>query len=188
MILTKDKRRCRWCNPNNPLYIAYHDSEWGKGHTDDAYLYEMLILECFQAGLSFECVLNKREAFRDCFDGFDHTKVSAYGEEKINALLQNKGIIRHEKKIRAAITNSTVFGKIVKEYGGFYVYLKTFTGDKVLYEVGKSQNAISDALSKDLKKRGMSFIGSTTVYAYLQAVGMIVSHDEACFLNNKTRG
>ena len=166
----------------NPLYVSYHDSEWGVLRLDDGYLYEMLLLESFQAGLSFECVLNKREAFRDCFDGFDHTKVSAYGEEKINALLQNKGIIRHEKKIRAAITNSAVFGKIVKEYGGFYVYLKTFTGDKVLYEVGKSQNAISDALSKDLKKRGMRFVGSTVMYAYLQAVGLIYSHDRQCYL------
>jgi DNA-3-methyladenine glycosylase I len=175
-------KRCKWCNPKNPLYISYHDSEWGKGHTDDAYLYEMLILECFQAGLSFECVLNKRENFRSAFDGFDRWKVSAYGQEKIEALLQNKGIIRHEKKIRATIANSAVFEKIVGQYGSFYAYLKTFTGDKVLYEADKSQNAISDALSKDLKKRGMRFVGSTVMYAYLQAVGLIDSHDRQCYL------
>lgn len=178
----KNPKRCKWCNPKNPLYVAYHDSEWGKGHTEDAYLYEMLILECFHSGLSFECVLNKRENFRSAFDGFDRWKVSAYGQEKIEALLQNKGIIRHEKKIRAAITNSAVFGKIVGQYGSFYAYLKTFTGDKVLYEVGKSQNAVSAALAKDLKKRGMAFVGSTTVYAYLQAVGLIYSHDRQCYL------
>lgn len=178
----ENRKRCKWCNLKNPLYVSYHDSEWGVLRLDDGYLYEMLLLESFQAGLSFECVLNKRENFRSAFDGFDRWKVSAYGQEKIEALLQNKGIVRHEKKIRAAITNSAVFGKIVEEHGSFYAYLKTFTGEKVLYEVGKSQNAVSAALAKDLKKRGMRFVGSTVMYAYLQAVGLIDSHDRQCYL------
>lgn len=178
----ESKKRCRWCNLHNPLYVAYHDEEWGALRLDDGYLYEMLILESFQAGLSWECVLNKRESFRTSFDGFDRAKVSRYGEEKIEALLQDRGIIRNRLKIRAAIQNSRVFGEIQTEFGSFSTYLKTFAGDAVLYETDRTTNALSDAISKDLQKRGMKFVGSTIIYAYLQAVGLISSHEKDCYL------
>ena len=176
------KRRCSWCNEKNPLYLAYHDREWGVAGFDDAYLYEMLILESFQAGLSWECVLNKREDFRIAFDGFDPEKVSAYGKEKIKELLSNKKIIRNKRKIEAAIKNSKIFLAIVSEYGSFYAYLKKHTKGNTLYEVGKTTNAFSDTISKDLYGRGMRFVGSTIIYSYLQAVGIIYSHEKECFL------
>ncbi len=174
------RKRCRWCNEHNPLYVAYHDHEWGVLRTDDRYLFEMLILESFQAGLSWECVLNKRESFKKAYDDFDMDVVCDYGEEKMRELLENRDIIRHRLKIRASIRNATVFKEIVGEYGSFYRYLTRFAGDAVCYEVGKTTNAVSDAISKDLKKRGMTFVGSTIIYAYLQAIGMIYSHEEAC--------
>ena len=176
------RKRCSWCNLNNARYVAYHDSEWGIPRFDEPYLYEMLILESFQAGLSWECVLNKREAFRAAFDGFDPNKVIAYGDEKINELLANKDIIRNKRKICAAIHNSKIFKAISAEYGSFYDYLNSFTGGKHFYEIGKTTNALSDAISKDLKKRGMTFVGSVTVYSYLQAIGVIYSHDKDCYL------
>ena len=179
----QEKRRCRWCNPKNPRYIAYHDTEWGQARFDDGYLYEMLILESFQAGLSWECVLNKREAFRQAYDGFDLEKVCTYGEEKISQLLNDPGIIRNRQKIRASIQNSRIFKETVREYGSFYAYLKTFAGEKCLRETGKTTNALSDALSRDLQKRGMKFVGSTIVYSYLQAIGLIDSHEDQCFLH-----
>ena len=166
----------------NPKYIEYHDNEWCRPNFDDKYLYEMLILESFQAGLSWECVLNKRESFRQAYDDFDLEKVCAYDDEKINELLNNKGIIRNRLKITASINNSRIFREIVDEYGSFYNYLKTFTGDEIIYETDKTTNEISDAISNDLKKRGMKFVGSTIIYSYLQAVGLIYSHDEECFL------
>ncbi len=180
-----NKKRCFWCNLKNPLYVEYHDREWGVHNLEEGHLYEMLILESFQAGLSWECVLNKREAFRKAFDGFDWDKVSSYGEEKIKELLGNKSIIRNKLKIKAAITNSRVFKSIAQEYGSFGGYLKSFAGEGVIYETGKTNSPLSDALSKDLQKRGMRFVGSTIIYSYLQAVGMIYSHDEDCFLNKK---
>jgi DNA-3-methyladenine glycosylase I len=142
----------------------------------------MLILESFQAGLSWECVLNKRESFRAAYDGFDLEKVCAYGDEKINELLNNKEIIRNRLKIRASIDNSRVFRAIAKEYGSFYSYLKSFTKSGIIYETGKTTNELSDAISNDLKKRGMRFVGSTIIYSYLQAIGFIYSHDTDCFL------
>ena len=174
--------RCPWCNLKNPLYIDYHDNEWGKPRFDDSYLYEMLILESFQAGLSWECVLNKREAFRLAYDGFDIDLVCAYGDEKVTELLCNKGIIRNRLKIKASINNSKIFKAIVLAHGSFDSYLRDFCGDKVIYETGKTTNSISDAISNDLKKRGMKFVGSTVIYSYLQAVGIIYSHDKNCFL------
>ena len=180
-----DKIRCRWCNLKNPLYVEYHDTEWCVPRFDDKYLYEMLILESFQAGLSWECVLNKREAFRLAYDGFDIDKVCAYGEDKFLELSQNKNIIRNKLKIKASINNSKIFKNIVLEFGSFYNYLKSFVGDTVIYEVGKTTNEISDAISKDLVKRGMKFVGSTIIYSYLQAVGIIYSHDEGCYLYKK---
>lgn len=178
------KKRCRWCNLKNPLYVAYHDREWGVPNFTEEYLYEMLILESFQAGLSWECVLNKRERFRQVYDGFHVCKVAAYGEEKVQALLADPGIIRHGGKIRASIQNSKIFLQIQREYGTFSEYLRTFTKNQVIYETGKTTNDLSDALSKDLQKRGMKFVGSTIIYSYLQAIGVIYSHDENCYLGN----
>ena len=175
-------KRCKWCNLNNPKYIEYHDKEWGKANHNDKYLYEMLILECFQAGLSWECILNKRDNFRNAYDNFDINKVSLYDENKINELLNNKDIIRNKLKIKASINNTIIFKTIVNQYGSFYNYLKMFTNNKIIYEVDKTTNKLSDDISKDLKKRGMKFVGSTTIYSYLQAIGVIYSHDRECFL------
>ena len=174
--------RCKWCNLNNPKYIEYHDKEWGIQNFDDKYLFEMLILESFQAGLSWECVLNKREDFRKAFDDFDINKICNYNDEKIQELLKNEKIIRNKLKINAAINNSRIFKKIQNEYGSFYNYLKLFTNDKIIYETGKTTNWLSDMLSKDLKKRDMKFVGSTIIYSYLQAIGIIYSHDKECFM------
>lgn len=175
-------KRCKWCNLNNPKYIEYHDKEWGKANHNDKYLYEMLILECFQAGLSWECILNKRDNFRNAYDNFDINKVSLYDENKINELLNNKNIIRNKLKIKASINNTIIFKTIVNQYGSFYNYLKMFTNNRIIYEVDKTTNELSDDISKDLKKRGMKFVGSTTIYSYLQAIGVIYSHDRECFL------
>ena len=177
-----EKKRCSWCNMKNPKYIEYHDNEWCLPNFDNNYLYEMLILESFQAGLSWECVLNKRESFRIAYDNFDLEKVCEYDDEKITELLNNKEIIRNKLKINASINNSKIFKNIVEEYGSFYNYLRTFTGDKIIYETNRTTNELSDAISKDLKKRGMKFVGSTIIYSYLQAIGLIYSHDEYCYL------
>ena len=180
-----NRKRCRWCNPKNPLYLAYHDSEWCIPNFDDAYLYEMLLLESFQAGLSWECVLNKREGFRKAYDGFDYHRVAAYDDGKINELLHNTDIIRNKRKILASIRNSRIFKSIVEECGSFYSYLRAFTDDKTIYEADKTANDLSDALSRDLQKRGMTFVGSVIVYSYLQAIGVIYSHDRDCYLYRK---
>ena len=177
--------RCKWCNLKNDRYIEYHDNEWGIPKFDDKYLYEMLILESFQAGLSWECVLNKRESFRIAYDNFDIDKVCLYDETKIRELVNNKDIIRNKLKIHASINNSKIFKKIVNEYGRFYNYLKEFTGDKVIYEIDKTTNNLSDNISNDLQQRGMKFVGSTIIYSYLQAIGIIYSHDRECDLYKK---
>ena len=174
--------RCKWCNIKNPKYLEYHDNEWCRINFDDKYLYEMLILESFQAGLSWECVLNKRESFRRAYDNFDIDKVCAYDEEKVEELLNNKDIIRNKLKIKASINNSKIFKEIVKEYGSFYDYLKSYTQNEIIHEVGKTTNDLSDSISSDLQKRGMKFVGSTIVYSFLQAIGVIYSHDEECYL------
>ena len=181
------KNRCHWANPKNEKYIRYHDEEWGVPVYDDTKLFEMLILECFQAGLSWECVLNKREAFRAAFDDFDLEKVCSYNEEKLEELKNNPLIIRNRLKIQAAVTNAKVFRDIQKEYGSFSEYLWHWTGGKVIYENTKTSSPLSDEISKDLKKRGMKFVGTTVVYSYLQAVGVINSHEEGCFLADSPR-
>ena len=178
-------KRCKWCNLKNPKYIEYHDKEWGQPNFDDHYLYEMLILESFQAGLSWECVLNKREAFRKAYDGFDLEKVCAYDNRKIAELLENKDIIRNKLKINASISNSKIFREILIEYGSFDAYLKEFTKGETIFETEQTTNALSDAISKDMKKRGMKFVGSTIIYSYLQAIGVIYSHEKGCFLYEK---
>lgn len=174
--------RCKWCNLKNPKYIEYHDNEWCKLNLDDKYLFEMLILESFQAGLSWECVLNKRESFKECYNNFDLDKVCNYDEIKINELINNKDIIRNKLKIRASINNAKIFRNIINEYGTFHNYLKQFTDDKIIYEIDKTTNELSDKISNDLIKRGMKFVGSTIIYSYLQAIGIIYSHDKDCFL------
>ena len=176
------RKRCKWCNSRNELYIQYHDTEWGVPKFDDPYLYEMLILESFQAGLSWECVLNKRESFRQAYDRFDISKVIAYDERKVQELMDNGNIIRNKRKITASIRNSIIFQEIVEEYGSFHNYLSTFTNKRILYETDRTTNDVSDAISKDLKKRGMTFVGSVTIYSYLQAIGIIHSHDKDCWL------
>ena len=177
--------RCKWCNNNNPLYIEYHDKEWGILNTDNKYLYEMLILESFQAGLSWECILNKRKYFEESYDNFNIDKVINYDEDKVKELLENKNIIRNRLKINASINNSRVFKKIVEEYGNFYNYLCLFTKNKIFYEVGKTTNKLSDDISSDLIKRGMKFVGSVIIYSYLQAIGIINSHEKTCDLYKK---
>ena len=157
------RKRCQWCNLKNALYVEYHDKEWCVPNFDDKYLYEMLILESFQAGLSWECVLNKRESFRKAYDNFDLSKVILYDSKKVNELLKNKGIIRNKRKIDASINNSRIFKEIVEEYGTFYNYLKSFTNCKVIYETGKTTNDLSDAISKDLQNRGMFYVGSVII-------------------------
>lgn len=177
-----EKKRCKWCNLKNELYVEYHDKEWGVPNFDDKYLYEMLILESFQAGLSWECVLNKRETFRKAYDNFELEKVISYDENKVQELLSNKNIIRNKLKINASISNSKIFKKIIEEYGSFYNYLRTYTKDTTMFETDKTTNALSDAISKDLYKRGMRFVGSVIIYSYLQAIGVIYSHEKDCFL------
>ena len=175
--------RCSWVNLNNPLYVKYHDSEWGVKSFDDNYLYEMLLLESFQAGLSWECILNKRESFRVSFDNFDYNKISKYDENKVNELLNNKSIIRNRLKINAAINNAKVFIKIRKEYGSFSNYIWNFTNGNVIKnkdDVFYTTSTLSDKISNDLKKRGMKFVGSTIIYSYLQAIGIIDDHELNC--------
>ena len=176
------KKRCSWANPKNPRYIQYHDEEWGVPVYDDKILFEMLILESFQAGLSWECVLNKKEAFRRAFDGFDLETVCAYDAHKMETLRQDEGIIRNRLKIKAAVNNARIFREIAAEYGSFANYLWGYPDGKVVYENDKVSSPLSDAISKDLIKRGMKFVGTTIIYAYLQAVGVIYSHEEGCYL------
>lgn len=178
-------QRCKWCNLKNPLYIKYHDQEWGNPRFDDDYLFEMLILESFQAGLSWECVLNKREAFKKAYDNFNLDKVCEYKNDKIADLLNNKNLIRNRLKINASINNAIIFKKIIQEYGQFYNYLKTFTKGEIIYEINKTTSLLSDTISKDLNRRGMKFVGSTIIYSYLQAIGIINSHEPNCFLYKK---
>ena len=178
------KRRCKWAKENNYLYLHYHDFEWGRKIKDEHYLYMMFILETFQAGLSWEIILNKREAFKKAYDNFDIEKIIKYDEKKINELLKNKNLIRNKAKIKASITNSIIYNEIVKEYSSFYSYLNSYFKDKIIYENDKTTNKYSDEISDDLIKRGMKFVGSTTIYSFLQAVGFISSHSKDCFLYN----
>ena len=181
----KEEKRCKWCNLNNPKYIEYHDNEWCKPNFDDKYLFEMLILESFQAGLSWECVLNKRDDFRRAYDNFDIDKICNYDDTKIQELLNNDKIIRNKLKINASINNAKIFKNIQNEYGSFYKYLLTFTKNKILKETNKTTNDLSDSISKDLIKRGMKFVGSTIIYSYLQATGFIYSHEKECFMSKE---
>ncbi len=177
-----ENKRCSWVNLKNEIYVKYHDEEWGRPLFDDKRLYELLILESFQAGLSWECVLNKREGFREAFDNFDIDKVIAYDDAKLQALMNNPSIIRNRLKIKAAVNNSAVFKKIQAEYGSFSNYIWSFTDNKVVAEefTVRTTSPLSDAISKDLKRRKMTFVGSTVIYSFLQAMGVINGHSREC--------
>lgn len=178
-------QRCKWCNIKNELYVKYHDTEFGVPVLDERYIFEMFILETFQAGLSWECVLNKRLDFEVAFDYFDIDKICEYDEVKITELLNNPRLIRNKLKMKAVVNNAKIYRWIVKSFGSFDVYLKSFAGDKVIYEVGPTTSPLSDKISADLKSRGMKFVGSTTVYSFLQAIGIIYAHDENCYKYRK---
>jgi len=175
-------KRCSWVNMKNPLYVQYHDTEWGVPQHSDQKLFELLLLEGFQAGLSWECILNKRESFRQAFDDFDVEKVSHYDEEKVTQLLTDSNIIRNRLKIQAAITNGCIFRQIQEEFGSFDKYIWGYTDGKVIvesFEV-RTTSPLSDEISKDLKRRGMKFVGSTIIYSFLQAIGVIDGHGKEC--------
>ena len=179
--------RCAWCEKDD-LYRNYHDEEWGKPIYDDETIFEFLILESFQAGLSWYTILAKRENFRAAFDQFDYQKIAQYSEEKVEELIQNTGIIRNRLKILATINNAQKFMEVQKEFGSFSKYIWGFVNHepiinrpKTLKEV-PATTEISDALAKDLKKRGFKFMGSTVVYAHMQATGMVNDHVENCFV------
>lgn len=176
--------RCAWVNLKNPLYVKYHDEEWGWRPKSDRLLYELFILETFQAGLSWECVLNKREAIRAAFEGFDPEKVAAYDEHEIERLMVTEGIIHNRAKLSAAVSNSKVYLALSAEFGSFGRYIESFVGTKPIDEpyTERTTSPLSDALSKDMKRLGMKFVGSTTVYSFLQAAGYIDAHGPECEL------
>ncbi len=179
-------KRCDWCG-EDPIYVEYHDKEWGVPVFNDTELFEFLILETFQAGLSWITVLKKRENFREAFDNFNYKKIATYNDNKFNELLNNKGIIRNKLKIKATISNATCFMEIQKEFGSFSNYIWKFTNGKPLKNSYKTLSEVpattllSDIISKDLKKRGFKFVGSTVVYAYMQATGMVNDHITSCY-------
>ena len=178
------KKRCGWVDEKSDIYIKYHDEEWGKPKYNDKELFELLILEGFQAGLSWLTVLKKREAFRVAFDNFDVKKVAKYGEKEIKKLLENADIIRSKSKILAAINNAQIFIEIQKEFGSFADYIWSFTNNKVIKNTTDKipvTSPLSDKISKDLKKRGMKYTGSIIIYSYLQAVGIVDDHETTCF-------
>ncbi len=180
------RHKCGWCL-GDPLYETYHDTEWGVPVRDDDTLFEFLILETFQAGLSWITILRKRENFRLALDQFDYKKIAGYGEKKIAELLQNAGIIRNRLKIRATVSNAQAFLKVQEEFGSFSNYIWQFVEGKPIknkvlnYKEAPATTALSDAISKDLKKRGFKFVGSTVVYAHMQATGMVNDHEINCF-------
>lgn len=186
-ISAMEKIRCGWCEKDD-LYRKYHDEEWGKPVYDDDTLFEFLILESFQAGLSWYTILSKRENFKKAFDHFDYKKIATYTDEKVEELMQDSGIIRNRLKILATITNAQKFQEIQKEFGSFSKYIWGFVGGKPIDNQRKTlkdipaTTEISDALAKDLKKRGFKFMGSTVVYAHMQATGMVNDHVEDCFV------
>lgn len=179
--------RCKWVNLNNEKYIEYHDNEWGVPVYDDQKLFEMLLLESFQAGLSWECILNKRDYFKEAFDNYNPNIIIKYNEDKIDELLSNKNIIKNRRKVEATINNAKIFLKIKKEYGSFSNYIWHFTNGKIIKNTNDSfqtTSPLSDTISNDLKKKGMKFVGSTIIYSYLQAIGIINDHELNCFKHN----
>ena len=181
-----EKQRCAWSG-KEPIYLEYHDKEWGKPVYDDQTLFEFLTLETFQAGLSWITILKKRENFRKAFDGFDYKKIANYSDKKIASLLLDAGIIRNKLKVNSAVTNAQAFMKIQEEFGSFSTYIWGFVDGKPIKNKFKSMGdmpantPLSDTISKDLKKRGFKFVGSTVVYAHMQATGMVNDHLTSCF-------
>lgn len=180
------KTRCAWCG-TDPLYVAYHDEEWGVPVHDDRRLFEMLVLEGAQAGLSWATILKKRDAYREAFDNFDPEKVARYHQRKIEKLLANEGIVRNRLKIESAVRNARAFLEVVEEFGSFDAYIWRFVGGRPIENARRglkdlpAKTAESDAMSKDLKKRGFNFVGSTICYAFMQSVGMVNDHIVECF-------
>jgi DNA-3-methyladenine glycosylase I len=181
------KTRCAWCPPDNPLYVKYHDEEWGVPVHEDRLLFEMLILEGAQAGLSWLTILQRRGTYRKAFDNFDAKKIARYDKKKAAALMQDTGIIRNRLKIVATIDNARAFLVVQKEFGTFDAYIWSFVGGKPKHNRRKkgerppAQTAEAEAMSRDLKKRGFRFVGPTICYAYMQAVGMVNDHTADCF-------
>lgn len=185
-----ENKRCRWVEHGPQIYLDYHDHEWGVAIYDEHTLIEMLILESFQAGLSWLIILKKREAFRIAFDHFDINKIAQYDEEKVSFLLANKEIIRSKLKIRSTILNAQKILEIQAEYGSFSNYIWKFSKHEIVRGNGidfPTTSSLSDEIAKDMKKRGMKFLGSVTVYSYLQAVGIVDDHDATCFKFHKTQ-
>lgn len=186
-------KRCAWADAQNELYLEYHDEEWGVPVHDDRKLFEMLVLEGAQAGLSWSTVLKKRENYRKAFENFDPVKVAAYGENKVAQLMQNEGIIRNRLKIKSAIRNAKVVLEIQKELGSFDNYIWGFvSGKPIQNEIGSigeipARTELSDRISKDLVKKGMNFVGSTIIYAFMQAVGMVNDHEVSCFRHSQVK-
>ncbi|WP_026451057.1 DNA-3-methyladenine glycosylase I [Aequorivita capsosiphonis] len=184
--MNSEKVRCGWCG-TDPLYVKYHDEEWGVPVKDDKTLFEFLLLETFQAGLSWITILRKRENFRKAFDNFNYKKIAKYDQSKIDELLQNEGIIRNKLKVHSAVSNARAFMEVQKEFGSFSNYIWGFVNHKPIKNIWKDHTNApantpeSDALSKDLKKRGFKFVGSTVIYATMQATGMVNDHIEDCF-------
>lgn len=184
------KNRCGWCKGDS-LYEAYHDQEWGVPVKDDALLFEFLVLETFQAGLSWITILKRRENFRVAFDHFDYRKIAIYPETKILSLLQDEGIIRNKLKVRATVTNAQAYIQIQQEFGSFSAYIWEFVNNTPVknevidYKDAPANTPTSDAISKDLKKRGFKFVGSTIIYAFMQATGMVNDHKVDCFRYNQ---
>ncbi|MEY8404918.1 DNA-3-methyladenine glycosylase I [Oscillospiraceae bacterium 44-34] len=177
-------KRCCWADPSLDLYTAYHDQEWGRPEHNDRKLFEMLILEGFQAGLSWITILKKREAFRKVFDDFDPSVVAGYGPEKLEALMSDPGIVRNRRKIEASVTNASVFLEIQKEFGSFDRYLWDFTQGQIILntdDVVRASSNLSDRISADLKRRGMKFVGTVIIYSFLQAVGVVNDHEMDCW-------
>ncbi len=184
------KHRCGWCE-GDALYEAYHDEEWGVPVKDDDTLFEFLVLETFQAGLSWITILRKRENFREAFDNFDYKKLAVYDQSKIDALLQDAGIIRNKLKVNATVTNAQAYIKVQEEFGSFSDYIWAFVHGKPIknafenYKDAPAKTELSDKISKDLKKRGFKFVGSTIVYAFMQATGIVNDHEISCFRYNE---
>ncbi|AYN69426.1 DNA-3-methyladenine glycosylase I [Euzebyella marina] len=185
-----EKHRCGWC-AGDEQYKAYHDQEWGVPVKDDDTLFEFLLLESFQAGLSWITILRKRENFKNAFDSYDYRKIATYSQEKKDELQQNAGIIRNKLKINATVGNAQAFMKVQEEFGSFSNYIWGFVNHQPIknsvenYKSAPATTTISDAISKDLKKRGFKFVGSTIVYAFMQAVGMVNDHETSCFRYNE---
>lgn len=183
-MIQNKKSRCQWIEGKPDYYVQYHDEVWGKPEHHDQQLFRWLILELFHVGLSWQLVLSKIKDFDEAFDDFDYVKIADYDEEKQSELLANKKIIRHQKKIEATIVNAQNFLKIQQEFGSFDHYIWSFTQGKTIVratsEPIKTQSELSERITKDLKKRGFKFLGSVTIYSYLQAIGLINDHDHQC--------